>query len=92
MKMPKMSDLAFDRKGTRSLRSRMVRAKKIKITINVEERSLQMLRKISGETGAPYQALLNQFLKEGLLKKGQASSRLDRIESELEKIKRQLAA
>jgi len=90
MKQPKFSDLVIDAKGTREIRSAMKRAKKIKITINVDEDSLVLLRKMSSETGAPYQKLLNQILKEGLSKRSE--SRLDRIERELQRIKRKIAA
>jgi len=92
MKQPKFSDLVIDPKGTQEIRSAMKRARKIKITINVDEDSLVLLRKMSSETGAPYQKLLNQILKEGLSKRAKAESRLDRIERELQRIKRKIAA
>ncbi len=92
MKQPKLNELVIDRRGTKEIRSKMKRSKKIKITINVDEDSLVLLRKMSGETGAPYQKLLNQILKEGLSKRTEAESRLDRIEKELKRIKRELAA
>ncbi len=92
MKQPKFSDLVIDPKGTREIRSALKKARKIKITINVDEDSLALLRKMSSETGAPYQKLLNQILKEGLSKRSEADSRLDRIEKELQRIKRKIAA
>ena len=92
MKQPKLSDLVIDPKGTREIRSAMKKARKIKITINVDEDSLVLLRKMSSETGAPYQKLLNQILKEGLSKRSEAESRLDRIERELQRLKRNIAA
>ena len=92
MRQPKLNNLVVDRKSTKEIRSKMIRTKKIKITINVDEDSLVLLRKMSGETGAPYQKLLNQILREGLGKRSKAESRLDRIEKELKKIKRKIAA
>ena len=92
MKQPKLNELVIDRRGTKEIRSKMKRSKKIKITINVDEDSLVLLRKMSSETGAPYQKLLNQILKEGLRKKSEDESRLDRIEKELKRIKREIAA
>ncbi len=92
MKQPKLHDLVIDRRSTTEIRSKMKRARKIKITINVDEDSLALLRKMSSETGAPYQRLLNQILKEGLSKRSEAESRLDRIEKELKRIKRKIAA
>lgn len=92
MKQPKLSDLVMDMKGTKEIRAKMTKAKKIKITINIDEDSLSLLRKLSGDTGAPYQSLLNQVLKEGLSKRSATESRLERIEKELEKLKRKVAA
>ncbi len=92
MRQPKLNEIVIDRSGTKEIRSKMKRSKKIKITINVDEDSLVLLRKMSSETGAPYQKLLNQILKEGLSKRSEAESRLDRIEKELKRIKREIAA
>ncbi len=92
MRQPKLNELVIDRSGTKEIRSKMKRSKKIKITINVDEDSLVLLRKMSSETGAPYQKLLNQILKEGLSKRSEDESRLDRIEKELKRIKREIAA
>ncbi len=57
-----------------------------------DQDSLELLRKISCKTGAPYQKLLNQILKEGLWKREKSESRLDRIEKDLAKPKKILAA
>jgi predicted DNA binding CopG/RHH family protein len=92
MKQPKLSDLVIDPEGTKEIRSGMKRAKKIKITVNVDEDSLTRLRKISDQTGIPYQTLLNRILKDGLSQRFEAESRLDRIERDLRKIKRKIAA
>lgn len=86
-----MSNLVLDRKGTQELRSKMQKTKKVKITINIDERSLGSLREIAEETGASYQKLLNQILKDGLAKRSSAESRLERVEKELEKLKRKVA-
>ncbi|MEO5970794.1 MAG: BrnA antitoxin family protein [Bdellovibrionia bacterium] len=92
MKQPKLSDLVIDRKGTKRMRAEAINAKKIKITINIDQDSLEALRGMAGKTGASYQKLLNQILKEGLKTKEEAESRLDRLEKELEKLKKKLAA
>lgn len=91
MKQPKMNDLIIDQKATRRMRTDMAKTKKIKITINIDQDSLDILREMSGKTGAPYQKLLNQILKEGLSRRGQSESRLERIEKELEKLKKRVA-
>jgi predicted DNA binding CopG/RHH family protein len=92
MKQPKLNDLAIDRKGTKDIRSKMNKAKRVKITINVDEDSLSTLKSLAEDTGAPYQKLLNQVLKEGLANRSLSESRLDRIERELEKLKKKVAA
>ena len=92
MRQPKLNDLVIDRRATREIRSKMKRTRKIKITINIDEDSLALLRKMSSQTGAPYQKLLNLILKEGLRKRSEADSRLERIEKELKRIKRKIAA
>jgi predicted DNA binding CopG/RHH family protein len=92
MKQPKLSDLVMDTKGTRELRSKMQKTKKVKITINIDESSLGHLREIANETGASYQKLLNQILKDGLAKRTSAESRLGRLEKELERLKKKIAA
>ena len=92
MKQPKIRDLVFDAKGTKNIRSKMARAKKVKITINIDQDSLSLLRVQSGETGIPYQRLLNLRLKEALQKKRNAESRLKRLENDVAKLKQRLAA
>ena len=92
MKQPKLSDLILDQKGTNEIRTNMGKTRKIKITINIDEDSLDILREISEKSGASYQKLLNQVLKEGLKKRLESESRLDRIERGLEKIKKKVAA
>ena len=82
----------IDRKGTKRIRAEVARTKKIKITINIDQDSLELLREMAGNTGAPYQKLLNQILKEGLMGRGASESRLDRIEKELSRLKRKIAA
>ena len=47
---------------------------------------------MAANSGASYQKLLNQILKEGLSKKTNSEARLDRLEKELEKIRKKLVA
>ena len=61
--------------------------RKVKITINFDQDSLETLRGIAGKSGASYQKLLNQVLKDGLRKRDDAEAQLDRIERELEQLK-----
>ena len=92
MKQPKLNDLSIDQKGTKRIRALAVKTQKVKITINIDYDSLEALRKMAGSTGASYQKLLNQILKEGLVEHTTAETRLTRVEKELEKLKRKIAA
>jgi predicted DNA binding CopG/RHH family protein len=92
MKQPNLNNLTIDRAGTRKLRAQMQNTKKIKITIDIDAQRLTLVRKVSGKSSIPYQQILSQVLKETAIEKGEARSRLDRIEKEIEKLKRQIAA
>jgi len=92
MKQPKTSDLKFDKAGTKLMRSKMAKAKNIKITINVDASNLAALKELAAESSVPYQRLLNIILKEGLGKKSTIESRIGKIERELRKMKKALAA
>ena len=92
MKQPNLNSLRIDYSGTRKLRAELKKTKKIKITIDIDERSLRLLRKVSGQSAIPYQQILSQVLRDTVIERGEAKSRLDRIERELEKLKRRIAA
>lgn len=92
MKQPKLSDLKVDAKGTKDLRKMMAKAKKIKITVNVDEDLLVELKHMAEEAGTPYQSLLNRVLKEAVLTKRDEGSRLDRLEREVERLKKKISA
>ncbi len=92
MKQPKLSDLKIDNKGTKAMRKIMAKAKKIKITVNVDEDLLMELKNMAEETGTPYQSLLNRALRDGIISKTKESSRLDRLEREIERLKKKISA
>lgn len=92
MKQPKLSDLKVDARGTKSIRKAMTKAKKIKITINVDEDLLVELRRMAEETGTPYQSLLNRVLKDAVMGKKTERTRLDRLEREVERLKKKISA
>jgi ABC-type Fe2+-enterobactin transport system substrate-binding protein len=92
MKQPNLNDLVIDRIGTRTTRKRLKKARTIKITIHIDQDTLVRLQKKSWQSRVSYQPLLNQVLIAGLRHKTQAESRLDRIEKELKKLKRRIAA
>ena len=92
MRKPRISDVKVDTAGTRKLRAAMAERGSVKITINVDADSLTKLKELSAESGVPYQRLLNGILKERLVKVDTLHSRLDRIEKELARVKKALAA
>jgi predicted DNA binding CopG/RHH family protein len=92
MKEPKLSDLTLDEKGTRQMRKRMAQVRKVKITINIDQDSLAVLRAKSATTGIPYQRLLNQVLKSALQDDKRTESRLDLLEKKLNSLERKLIA
>ena len=92
MKQPRLSDLKIDTKGTKAMRKMMTKSKKIKITVNVDEDLLTELRQMAEETGTPYQSLLNKVLKDAVMGKKAEGSRLDRLEREVERLKKKISA
>jgi predicted DNA binding CopG/RHH family protein len=92
MKQPKMKDLKFDKKGTKKTRDLIKKSNKIKITINFDSEILEEVKTLAEELGSPYQTLLNKIIKDALLTKKAEKSRLDRLEAEIKKLKKKLAA
>ncbi len=92
MKEPKLSELEIDPRGTEQVHRRMAAAKSVKITINIDKTSLDMLRNKAARTGVPYQRLLNQFLRKALQSDEQTESRLDRLEKEIIRLKKKIVA
>jgi len=69
----------------------MTAAHSVKITINIDKDSLDILRAKAAETSMPYQRLLNQFLNRELQTDAQTESRLDRLEKEITRLKKIVA-
>lgn len=92
MKQPNPRKLKVNQVETEKIRSKMMDSRPVKITINIEAKSLQELRKLSKDSGVPYQRLLNRMLKEGLAGKQKTESRLDQLEKELRRLKQKIAA
>ena len=92
MKEPKLSQLRIDTRETARIRADMKGRKSVKITINIDTDSLITLKKMALETGVPYQRLLNNLLRDNIARKSETQSRLDKLEKELDKVKRKLAA
>ncbi len=92
MKKPKPDELRHDMTESMKIRAVMRRPQGVKITINIDSESLDQLRELAEQSGVPYQRLLNKILKEGLGKSSATESRLGKLEKELERLKKKLAA
>lgn len=92
MKQPKLSDLRIDTKGTKAMREKMAKAKKIKITINIDEDVLESVRGKADESGIPYQSLLNRLLRDAVEKASVNDSRLEKLEREVQALKKKVSA
>jgi predicted DNA binding CopG/RHH family protein len=92
MREPKLSRLTIDEAATAKVRAALARNTAVKITINVDTKSLSALKRISQQTGVPYQALVGRVLKETVNRRATTESRLDRLEREIKKMKRILVA
>ena len=92
MKRRKSSSIKVDWAGTKKIRTEMAKQKSVKITINIDAKSLSALKSESERTGVPYQRLLNSLLKQRLTEQKATESRLEKLERELERVKRKLAA
>lgn len=90
-KQPKLSDLKISKKETNSVRLKMANTKSVKITINIDSNSLSKIKKLSNETGVPYQRMLNNLLKERLSKTSTVETKIRKLEKELSKIKQAVA-
>lgn len=98
MKAPKLKDLKTDEKETQRIHQHFKKNSKVKITINIDQDTLLQIRQKSEKTGVPYQTLLNQILKKSLNNlhsdgsSASFESRLLRLEKEILKLKKKLAA
>jgi predicted DNA binding CopG/RHH family protein len=92
MREPQFNHLKIDEDSTAQLRAALAGKKPVKITIQVDTKSLRALKQISRQTGMPYQALVGQAFKETAHRRASTESRLDRLEQEVKKMKRILVA
>ena len=92
MKQPKLSDMEIDLKETKKLRTQIKKAKKVKITINLDESVLSAVKERALESGIPYQNLVNRLLQQALQDKNIEKSRLDKLEEEIKDLKNKFTA
>jgi hypothetical protein len=74
------------------MRSKMSKAKKITITINVDRSALAFLGKLSPRDRKAYQTLLAGAVKRNSSTPLETERRLSTVEQELRRLKRRLAA
>ena len=92
MKQPKLNYRSIDWKATARMRSKMAKAKKLTITINVDRSALAFLGKLSTRDRNAYQTLLTGALKRNSITPSETERRLLTVEQELRRLKRRLAA
>ena len=92
MKEPKLSRLRVDATETRRVRKLAATSKSVKITINIDADTLATLRREATDSGVPYQRLLNRVLRGALKDRESAEARIERLEREVSKMKKKLAA
>ena len=92
MKQPNFRHLRIDRVATNKVRAALSKKNKVTITVNLDTDSLKALKTQSSKTGIPYQRLLNTVLTTNVTQQESIQSRLNRLEQELRKIKRHVAA
>lgn len=92
MKQPDLSHLKVDRRATKNIRAALSKKNRVTITVSLDMESLKALQTLSKKNGIPYQRLLNTVLTSNLTEQESIQSRLDRLEQELHKIKRHVAA
>ena len=92
MKKPELSNLRFNEQETKKLKSKLGPRKSIKVTINIDTEVLNAIKEISSKTGVPYQRLINKLLSEDIKEHSNEKDRLDKMELEIEAIKKKLSA
>ena len=92
MQHPNLSRLRIDRVATNKIRTALSKKNRVTITVNLDSDSLKALKTRSRNTGIPYQRLLNTMLTTNVTQQESIQSRLNRLEQELRKIKRHVAA
>lgn len=90
MKQPNVNSVIIDRAGTKTLRAKLKKTKNVKITINVDADSIGAISKHRGKNWPAYYRITGRILNTKF--DDNAVARLERVERELKKLKRQIAA
>lgn len=92
MKQPNLRHLKIDQEGTELIRRAIRKKGRVTITVNLGAADLRARKTHAKNGGIPYQRLLNRLLTTTVFQQESIQSRLARLEQELRKIKRQVAA
>ena len=91
MKQPNLRHLKIDRAGTDTIR-KALRKSHVTITIKLNAEDMRTLKTRSTKAGIPYQRLLSTLITTTVSQQESMQSRIDRLEQELRKINRHVAA
>jgi len=91
MKKPNIKNLRVDVEMTKKIHEMMENTKKIKITLCLDEDSVEKLKRMAKEKGSKYQTLLNHILRLYLANDIPMETRITKLEEELKRIKNKLA-
>lgn len=91
MKQPTLRHLKIDSTGTVTMR-KALRKGRVTITINLDPDDLRILNTRSKKSAVSYQHLLRTLLTTTVSQQESIQSRMDRLEQELRKVKRHVAA
>lgn len=92
MKQPTLRHLKIDRGGTELIRNALRKKSRVTITVHLDTADLRAQKTHSKKAGIPYQRLLKTLLTTTVSQQESIQSRLVRLEQELRKIKRHVAA
>ena len=92
MREPNKKYLRYSDKETKRIRSLVANAKKIKVTINIDEETLVKIRSEADDTGVPYQRLINQLLKASTGTASSIEMRLSALEAQVKRLSKKKAA
>lgn len=92
MKQPTLRHLKIDREGTELIRTALQKKGRVTITVNLDAADLLAAKTHSKKAGIPYQRIVKTLLTTTVSQQESIQSRLTRLEQELRKIKRHVAA
>ena len=89
MKKANIKDVKLNKKKTQEIREKAKQSHgKVKITINFDANLIDDVKEMAEKQGTPYQTLLNKLLQDALTEKQSNEDRLERLEKEVENLKR----